>query len=318
MIVVSKGITTLERSRFILNYADLLSSYISKSNMSLTQITDALKEKGYSSHKGYISKLQNGKLPPAGDDLNRALAEVTGGDPQKLIWAAHLEKIPKDMKEFFISFDGSVIENAVELEKKFPGFLRGQFGVSPEIEKSKEFQEFINHMEFWGFNYFDFMDQPGNKIKIEKGELVSNEAILYKSFFNTAKRTLDLCYSSSVDQVEIRSSILMAFTAFEIRLNEVLLKVIQMNGTSAEVGMNYLKDLPLNTKLRNPLEQHLGYDISKEPFSLDLWGCIDLNNKIAFNEVHEKLTRDKADYVLSTIDAAIDSLNRHAKQKGIN
>ncbi|MEH7108230.1 hypothetical protein [Bacillus sp. JJ1764] len=299
-----------------MKYSELLSEYIEKSGFSLGELSLRLKNKNLKADRSYLSKLKNGAKPPASDELNRSIAEITGGDPKTLIWAAHLEKIPKDMKDFFLSFDGSVIAAAVELEKKFPGFLRGQIEISPEIRESMEFQRLKTHMEFWGYQLPDFMDQTENNIN--KIEHSSKESILYKSFFNYAKGTLNSCHCPSEDQVGIRSTILMAFTSFELRLNEVLLKAIQINGTSSGVGMNYLKDLPLNTKLRNPLEQYLGYDISREAFSIDLWECIDLNTKIAFNEVQEIISRDKANYVLGTIDAAIVSLNKHAKQKGID
>ncbi|WP_277547573.1 S24 family peptidase [Brevibacillus laterosporus] len=81
-----------------MTYAELLSSYIEKSNLSLSQISNALKEKGFSTDKGYISKLQNNKIPPAGEDLSRALAEITGGDSQKLIMAGYVSKAPEEIQ----------------------------------------------------------------------------------------------------------------------------------------------------------------------------------------------------------------------------
>ncbi|MCR8981600.1 hypothetical protein [Brevibacillus laterosporus] len=84
-----------------MRYSDLLRQYIEKSNLSLTQISDSLRERGYSTHKGHISKLQNGKLPPASEDLSRALAEITGGDPDALIIAAYEEKAPDEVKKIF-------------------------------------------------------------------------------------------------------------------------------------------------------------------------------------------------------------------------
>ncbi|QOS98147.1 helix-turn-helix domain-containing protein [Brevibacterium sp. JNUCC-42] len=84
-----------------MRYSDLLREYIEKSNLSLTQISDSLRERGYSTHKGHISKLQNGKLPPASEELSRALAEITGGDPYALIIAAYEEKAPEEVKKIF-------------------------------------------------------------------------------------------------------------------------------------------------------------------------------------------------------------------------
>lgn len=46
--------------------------------------------------------MQNGKTPnPATDELNRALAEITGGDIEKLLLAAVIERAPEEIKEKF-------------------------------------------------------------------------------------------------------------------------------------------------------------------------------------------------------------------------
>ncbi|TPG75605.1 S24 family peptidase [Brevibacillus laterosporus] len=81
-----------------MTYAEILSSYIEKSGLSLSQISNALKDKGFATDKGYISKLQNNKIPPAGEELSKALAEVTDGDPQKLIMAGYIAKAPKEIQ----------------------------------------------------------------------------------------------------------------------------------------------------------------------------------------------------------------------------
>lgn len=45
----------------------------------------------------YICKLQNGKQPPASDNVNRALAKVLGIDEEEFVLAAYQEKIPTDV-----------------------------------------------------------------------------------------------------------------------------------------------------------------------------------------------------------------------------
>ncbi|MBY0052938.1 helix-turn-helix domain-containing protein [Brevibacillus agri] len=100
-----------------MSYAELLSSYISRSGLSLSQISNALKEKGYSTDKGYLSKLQNGKISPAGEDLTRALAEITGGDPEPLIIAAYKEKAPPEVREMLLQteLNNNFFDHVVEL-----------------------------------------------------------------------------------------------------------------------------------------------------------------------------------------------------------
>ncbi|WP_051289777.1 helix-turn-helix domain-containing protein [Paenibacillus massiliensis] len=81
-----------------MEYKDLLKSYIENSGLSLREIEEAMREKGFSTNKAYISKLQNGIHPPAGEDITRALAEVTGGDSEALLLAGYIEKAPEEIK----------------------------------------------------------------------------------------------------------------------------------------------------------------------------------------------------------------------------
>ncbi|MFP3786688.1 hypothetical protein, partial [Burkholderia sp. SIMBA_024] len=60
----------------------------------MSQIESKLREKGLATNKAYISKLQNGKLPPAGDEINKALAEVLNGDEEELILSSYAERAP--------------------------------------------------------------------------------------------------------------------------------------------------------------------------------------------------------------------------------
>ncbi|MEC0167419.1 hypothetical protein [Paenibacillus graminis] len=81
-----------------MEYKDLLKSYIDKSTLSLSEIEKKMRDKGFSTNKAYISKLQNGVHPPAGEDITRALAEVTGGDVDALLLAGYIEKAPDEIK----------------------------------------------------------------------------------------------------------------------------------------------------------------------------------------------------------------------------
>lgn len=85
-----------------LSYYELLKSYIKDSGLSLSEISEKLKDYGYQVSKGYISQLQNGKTDnPATTELNRALATVTGGDVESLLTAALIEKAPDEIKTKF-------------------------------------------------------------------------------------------------------------------------------------------------------------------------------------------------------------------------
>lgn len=80
------------------SYSDLLSESINNSGLKLQKIIDLIFEKdNIKFSKEYISRLKNGKIPPASDTLNEALASVLNIDPLQLKVAAYLEKIPSDV-----------------------------------------------------------------------------------------------------------------------------------------------------------------------------------------------------------------------------
>lgn len=83
-----------------MNYAEFLSESINKSGLSLGDICAQLAEKGIQIDKSYISKLRTGNRPPANEEISRALAEVTGADPEKLIMLGYIDKAPKEVQPF--------------------------------------------------------------------------------------------------------------------------------------------------------------------------------------------------------------------------
>ncbi|MGG3874716.1 hypothetical protein [Brevibacillus laterosporus] len=84
-----------------MKYADLLKKYIRESRLTLDEISEILNKLNLTASKQYLSKLQNGRTPPASDELNRALAEITGGDPEPLIISSFTEKAPEEVKKIF-------------------------------------------------------------------------------------------------------------------------------------------------------------------------------------------------------------------------
>jgi SOS-response transcriptional repressor LexA len=80
-------------------YADLLKEYIKLSGKKLEEITRECETKGVSVHPTYISKLRLGQRPAPSEEISRVLAEVTGGDPEKLIMSGYIEKAPGKVKD---------------------------------------------------------------------------------------------------------------------------------------------------------------------------------------------------------------------------
>lgn len=84
------------------SYIEILRKSINASDLSLSQIARRLEKKGVNIDKSYLSKLQNGKIAPAGEKINDAIAEVLGIDKLELKVAAYREKIPQDVLEKLI------------------------------------------------------------------------------------------------------------------------------------------------------------------------------------------------------------------------
>jgi SOS-response transcriptional repressor LexA len=82
-----------------MSYSKTLSQMIEKSGLTLKAIADHCNQMGVKIDQSYISKLKTGKLPPASDDVNEALAKVCGGDLEEFSYEAYLEKAPLFMKE---------------------------------------------------------------------------------------------------------------------------------------------------------------------------------------------------------------------------
>lgn len=126
-----------------MQYAELLKNYIKKSGYTLDEISEKLQDKGLTATKQYLSRLQNGKNPPASEELNRAIAEVTGGNPDSLIMAGYLEKAPESVKallpdveitdeylnqamEAIVSFHSMEDDFSQQVIKSFYKFLRDE------------------------------------------------------------------------------------------------------------------------------------------------------------------------------------------------
>ncbi|OIJ17072.1 hypothetical protein BKP37_00595 [Anaerobacillus alkalilacustris] len=82
------------------NYSDILAQAIIESGLKLQKIAEIIeKNTGSRPTIEYLSRLKNGRIPPAGDKLNEALAVAVGIDPLDLKVAAYREKIPGDVLE---------------------------------------------------------------------------------------------------------------------------------------------------------------------------------------------------------------------------
>ncbi|WP_212758661.1 hypothetical protein [Paenibacillus sinopodophylli] len=118
-----------------MNYAELLKNFIQRSNFTLDDISLELEKRGLSASKQYLSRLQNGKNPPASDALNRALAEITGGDIDALLLAGHIEKAPDEVK--------STLSEAQKYKEVFRKTLYEIAGKDIDISKMDDYPDEI-------------------------------------------------------------------------------------------------------------------------------------------------------------------------------
>lgn len=124
-----------------MKYAELLKKYIKNSRYTLDEISRLLLEKGLSASREHLSRLQNGKVPPATDEINRAISDITGGDPDTLIWYAYVDRAPEGFKDILYAVGDEIIPIGKKVNDKFPGFLEGKYYRS-YLEQQPEYLEF--------------------------------------------------------------------------------------------------------------------------------------------------------------------------------
>lgn len=126
-----------------MNYPELIDSYINQSGMSLAEIAERMKnEKGVKVDRTYISKLRKNPKYAASEEINYALAEVTGGDPNRLVWSGLIYGSHPNVREILMLIDDEVIIKAMNLMKKHPGYFNMTEEEQEKIEDDPEVRMF--------------------------------------------------------------------------------------------------------------------------------------------------------------------------------
>lgn len=87
-----------------MNYAEMLDTIISESELSLRQISKLCAQFDISITPSYISQLKNGKLPPPSPEVSLALAKVCNSKNQShLVFQGYMEKAPDVIKEYMLA-----------------------------------------------------------------------------------------------------------------------------------------------------------------------------------------------------------------------
>ncbi|OYD08766.1 helix-turn-helix domain-containing protein [Paludifilum halophilum] len=109
-----------------MSYAYLLKKYIKKSGKTLEQISKECSVKGVAVHPTYISKLRLGQRPAPSEEITKTLAEVTGGDPQRLIIEGYMDKTPPAVR--------SLIKDVNDIDAIFNEFESVEEALNRSIE----------------------------------------------------------------------------------------------------------------------------------------------------------------------------------------
>lgn len=103
-----------------MNYFELLKKRIAESGLTLEEIATKIEKDGFNVGKGYISRLQNGKIKnPATDELTRALATAINADCEELLLAALMERAPRELHNQLAK-----LIKAEELKKEYESAVR--------------------------------------------------------------------------------------------------------------------------------------------------------------------------------------------------
>ncbi|WP_312145554.1 helix-turn-helix transcriptional regulator [Lysinibacillus capsici] len=211
-----------------MKYAELLQSYIEQSRLTLDEISEKISEKGLSASKQYLSKLQNGKTPPASEKLNSVLAEILDGDADKLDFFAYVEKAPDLAKSILSNFDEDLIDSYIALSNKFPNrtiHLLGDndldIAESEEFKKINQFAEktidsyfrngksaIINEQTFEylkrEFGHHSFFKEYEDKIQKHINQFGFNSAVSFiLSLQNSISRDSEIDYSEMIEDPEL-------------------------------------------------------------------------------------------------------------------
>ncbi|MGP9039776.1 LexA family protein [Cytobacillus kochii] len=127
-----------------MNYSELIDSYIRNSEMSLAEIAEKMRsEKGVKVDRTYISKLRKNPKYAASEEINRAFAEVTGGDVNKLVWAGLVYGSHPSVRDMLMLIGDEVIEIAMKINNKIPGY----FNLSDD--EQIKYENDIDVINFW-------------------------------------------------------------------------------------------------------------------------------------------------------------------------
>lgn len=165
-----------------MKYSKILQEYIDKSGMTLEEIASACHKKGVKVHSTYVSKLRLGQRPAPSDEISIALAEVTGGDADKLIMAGYYEEAPEEVKKLLNKAAG--YERLFEsLFKKRP--IKVEQGGPERFFDDKELEEMVSYVNSPEYLKTLTKEEQRELLLDILTEMISNNPQGYKEFIGS-------------------------------------------------------------------------------------------------------------------------------------
>ncbi|MCU4764619.1 hypothetical protein OCF08_21750 [Bacillus cereus] len=120
-------------------YSLLLKEAISKSRLSLSEIENEMRKRGFNKNKAYLSSLQNGKVDPPPFKVTHALCEIIGSDPVRLALTGTLMEISKlEFVPIVTDTMTTMLATLIDINKnELSGFLSDSF-TNHGIETNEE------------------------------------------------------------------------------------------------------------------------------------------------------------------------------------
>lgn len=165
----------------------MLKSAIKESGLTLDAIALKLSNMGFSTTKNHLSSLQNAKIAPAAEKLNRALAEILNINEQEFLLAADFIKATPTVQ--------SVISDTIELDYILTKTLKSIFEqVSPYLLLHQDSIQKLTERNYNPYNAEEFL------LQLEKNASVLEKWKLYQVCINSFENVL---INSDNDDVHI-------------------------------------------------------------------------------------------------------------------
>ncbi|WP_194270758.1 LexA family transcriptional regulator [Fictibacillus phosphorivorans] len=277
-----------------MRYHDFLNTLIKNSGLSLTKIAELLRDRGYSVDKAYLSKLKNGKLPPAKEDFNEAIADILNGDTAKLISYGYLENAPEEFKELL-----SEVNNIDELLDNSFTTIFSSIQPHQIIDSDSELGYFLLQREF---NMYD------SEAFIKKATTELSTSEKWNLFIYITK---DVKVYKNVDQANDKFDLIFDFTNLKPKKKLNKIKVEHNEDTNTERLSLFTEDEDIEVPILKNIFAGYIYEAEDIKGSMTIKHT-SINNKDGFilSAHNEKMNLDgihKDDLVLIQKQASINS-----------